>query len=227
MNPQAKLSASYSPVSVLAAVIFSALVLWVPELRAQKAELQERVGDLKESMAKNKEALSHYTWEETVTIYLKGEEKMAFRPGFKFPVFETDFGNLGILLGWDLAFPESARSLALDGAELIVVPANWEAPNVEEWKTYLLARAYENAVFVGGANRLGNEYTYSFFGESQLIGPRGELYAQVPRDPETDAPQEGWAVAQIDLDLVKKYREELLLFQARQPGVYRAVVKQY
>jgi predicted amidohydrolase len=160
-------------------------------------------------------------------VHLKGEEKMAFRPGFKFPIFETDFGNIGILLGWDLAFPESARSLALDGAELIVVPANWEAPNVEEWKSYLLARAYENAVFVGGANRLGSEYTYSFFGETQVIGPRGELYAQVPKDEETDLPQEGWAVAQIDLDLVKKYREELQVFQARQPGAYRTVVKQY
>jgi predicted amidohydrolase len=155
-------------------------------------------------------------------VHLKGEEKMAFRPGFKFPVFETDFGIIGILLGWDLAFPEAARSLALDGAELVVVPANWEAPNVEEWKSYLLSRAYENAVFMGGANRLGSEYTYSFFGETQVIGPRGELYAEVPKEEETNLPQEGWAV-----DLVKKYREELQVFQARQPSAYRSVVKQY
>ena len=75
MNPRSKFFASCSPVSALGTVIVSAVVLWVPTLRAQKAELQERVGDLKASMAKNKEALSHYTWEETVTIYLKGEEK--------------------------------------------------------------------------------------------------------------------------------------------------------
>jgi len=75
MNPRRKFFPSYSPVSALVTVILSAVVLWVPTLRAQKPELQERVGDLKESMAKNKEALSHYTWEETVTIYLKGEEK--------------------------------------------------------------------------------------------------------------------------------------------------------
>lgn len=160
-------------------------------------------------------------------VHLKGEEKMAFRAGFKFPVFETDFGNLGILLGWDLAFPETARALALDGAELIVVPANWEAPNLEEWKTYLLARAYENAVFVGGANRIGDEYTYSFFGETLILGPRGELYGQVPRDEENNLPQEGWALGKLDLDLVKKYREELQLFQARQPTAYRSVVKPY
>lgn len=160
-------------------------------------------------------------------VHLKGEEKMAFRPGFKFPVFECDFGNVGMLLGWDLAFPEAARSLALEGAELVVVPANWEAPNVEEWKTYLLTRAYENSVFVGGANRIGDEYTYSFFGETMLIGPRGELYGEVPRNEEDNTPQEGWALGKVDLDAIKKYREELQLFQARQPAAYRAVVKQY
>lgn len=160
-------------------------------------------------------------------VHLKGEEKMAFRAGFKFPVLETDFGMVGMMLGWDLAFPEVARSLALEGAELLLVLANWEAPHVEEWKTYLLARAYENSVFVAGANRIGDEYTYSFFGETMLIGPRGELYGQVPRNAENNLPQEGWALAKIDLDLVKKYREELQLFQARQPSAYRAVVKPY
>ncbi len=176
-------------------------------------------------------------------VHLKGEEKMAFRAGFKFPVFETDFGQVGLLLGWDLAFPEAARSLALDGAEVLAVCANWEKPHVEEWRAYLLARAYENSIFVAGANRIGDEYTYSFFGESMLIGPRGELYGQMPKDepavegegegeegegtPEEVAPKEAFAVAKVDLDLIKKYREELQLFQSRQPTAYRTVVKPY
>lgn len=159
-------------------------------------------------------------------VHLKGEEKLAFRPGFKFPVFETDFGRIGLLLGWDLAFPEAARSLALDGAEVLAVLANWEAPNVEEWRTCLLARAYENSLFVAGANRIGDEYTYSFFGESMIIGPRGELYAQVVRSQD-DTPQEAFAAAKLDLEQVRKYREELQLFQARQPTAYRAVVRPY
>ncbi len=159
-------------------------------------------------------------------VHLKGEEKLAFRAGYKFPVFETDFGNVGLLVGWDLAFPEAARSLALDGAEILAVCANWEKPHVEEWRAYLLARAYENALFIGGANRIGDEYTYSFFGESMIIGPRGELYAQVPKG-EDDMPQEAFACARVDLDHIKKYREELQLFQARQPTAYRAVVKPY
>ncbi len=159
-------------------------------------------------------------------VHLKGEEKLAFRAGYKFPVIETDFGLIGLMLGWDLAFPETARSLALDGAELLVACANWEAPHVEEWRAYMLARAYENALFVAGANRIGDEYTYSFFGESMIIGPRGELYAQVLRD-ENDKPKEAYALAKLDLDLIKKHREELQLMQSRQPAAYRAVVRQY
>src|ERR671933_84435 len=160
-------------------------------------------------------------------VHLKGEQKLAFRAGQKFRVFETDFGMIGLLLGWDLAFPEAARALALDGAELLVVPANWEAPNIDEWRAYLLARAYENSIFVAGANRIGDEYTYSFFGESMLIGPRGELYGQVPRGKDDDLPQEAYALAKIDLDQIKKHREELQLFQARQPSAYRGVMGQY
>ena len=159
-------------------------------------------------------------------VHLKPEERPIFRCGFRFPVFETDFGMVGLLLGWDLAFPEAARSLALDGAELIAVPANWEAQSIEEWQTYLRARAFENSIFVAGANRIGDEYTYAFGGESAVIGPRGESCASVGCD-EHDRPKEAYALAKIDLDEVKKYREELQTMQSRQPAAYRAVVRNY
>lgn len=159
-------------------------------------------------------------------VHLKPEERPIFRGGFRLPVFPTSFGTIGLLLGWDLAFPEAARALAIDGAEILVVPANWEAQSIEEWKTYLRARAYENSIFVAGVNRIGDEYTYSFGGESAIIGPRGEAYASVGRD-ENDRPKEAYTIARIDLDAVKKYREELQTMQSRQPSVYRAVVRNY
>jgi predicted amidohydrolase len=159
-------------------------------------------------------------------VHLKPEERPIFRGGFRFPVFQTTFGAVGLLLGWDLAFPEAARSLALDGAELIVAPANWEAQSIEEWQTYLRARALENAMFVAGVNRIGDEYTYAFGGASAVIAPRGEIVASVGRD-ENDRPKEAYAIAKIDLDDVKKYREELQTMQSRQPAVYRAVVRNY
>lgn len=159
-------------------------------------------------------------------VHLKPEERPIFRGGYKFPVFETTFGVIGMLIGWDLAFPEAARSLALDGAELIVAPANWENQSIEEWKTYLRARAFENSLFIAGANRIGDEYTYSFGGESAVMAPRGETLAYVGRD-ENERPKEAYSIAKIDLDLVKKYREELQIMQSRQPATYRGVVRNY
>jgi omega-amidase len=109
---------------------------------------------------------------------------------------------------------------------LIVAPACWETQAIEEWQTYLRARALENSIFVAGVNRIGDEYTYSFGGESALIGPRGESHARVSRD-DNDRPKEAYAIAKIDLDNVKKYREELQIMQSRQPAVYRGVVRNY
>lgn len=153
--------------------------------------------------------------------HLKGEERLAFRPGFKNLAVETPFGQVGLLLGWDLAFPEAARCLTLQGVDLLCVMANWENPNAAEWRAYITARAFENAIFVAAANRLGEEYTISFFGDSLIMGPRGEVYASF------DENGEGYRVATVDLDEVKRYREELQILQCRQPQSYRQIVKMY
>jgi predicted amidohydrolase len=162
-------------------------------------------------------------------VHLRGEERMTFRPGFRYQVLETDFGAVGLMLGWDLSFPEVARSLALEGAELLIVAANWEVPHSDEWRTYLHARAYENAVFVAAANRVGSEPSYSFFGDSAVIGPRGQVYSSLADevDPETGEPVEGYVVAKIDMDDVRRFREEFQMFQYREPNTYRPVVKKY
>jgi predicted amidohydrolase len=162
-------------------------------------------------------------------IHLRGEERMAFREGYKLPVIETEVGNIGLMCGYDLAFPEVARSLVLDGADVLCVVANWEASGIDEWKTYLRARAYENAVFVVGANRVGEDVTLTFGGESMIVGPRGQIFASLATetDPNTGAPLEGFAVARIDLDEVRKNREEYQLIQNRQPLVYKSIVRRY
>lgn len=118
-------------------------------------------------------------------VHLRGEERMAFREGFKLPVFDTgEIGKIGLMLGWDLAYPEVARSLALDGAELLCCIANWETTEIDEWKTYVRARAYENALFVAAANRVGKDVTMSFGGESMIVGPRGRVHAALETEAE-------------------------------------------
>ncbi|KAB2904461.1 MAG: carbon-nitrogen hydrolase family protein [Anaerolineae bacterium] len=160
-------------------------------------------------------------------MHLRGEERMAFREGYKLPVFETEtIGTVGMLLGWDLAFPETARSLALDGAELVISMTNWETAQMEEYRSYVKSRAFENSVFMVVSNRVGEDVTLSFGGESMIVGPRGKVYSSL--DEKTDGkPNEGFSVARIDLDEVRKYREEFQYLQARQPTNYKSVVKRY
>ena len=161
-------------------------------------------------------------------LHLPGEERLAFRPGYRLPTFETSFGQMGVLIGWDLAFPEVPRSLTLDGAELLCVCANWGHPPaqawepcVDEWRTFVQARAMENAFFVAASNRIGEEYSYHFVGQSLIAGPRGEVYASM------DEEIEGYAIAAVDLDIVRKTREDLQLIQCRVPQAYRAIVRKY
>lgn len=187
-------------------------------------------------------------------LHLKGEERMAFREGYRLPVFETEIGTIGFVLGWDLAFPEVARSLVLDGAEILCALASWEKEEIDEWKTYLKARALENACFVAGSNRVGEDVTINFGGESMIVSPRGKIMASLAGDapveekkeePKKDEEKkdeekkedtkkerkekyvEGYCVARIDLDEVKKQREERLTLQARQPTSYRNIVRKY
>lgn len=162
-------------------------------------------------------------------VHLRGEERMAFREGIKLPISDTEIGTVSMMIGYDLAFPELARSLALNGAELLIVLANWEASQMDEWKTYIRARAYENAVFIAATNRIGEDVTMTFGGESMVVGPRGEIYASMAddTDPDTGEPQEGFAIARVNLGDVRKYREEYQFIQNRQPLMYRAIVKKY
>jgi len=162
-------------------------------------------------------------------VHLRGEERMAFREGYKLPVVDTEIGSIGLMLGYDLAFPEVARALTLDGAEILAVCANWEAQSIDEWKTYMRSRAYENACYMVGANRIGEDVTITFGGESMIVGPRGQIHATLATetDPDTGAPLEGFAVARVDLDEVRHNREDHQYIQNRQPLVYKAVVRRY
>lgn len=154
-------------------------------------------------------------------VHLRGEERIVFRAGYRFPVFETAFGPVGLLAGWDVVFPEAARSLVLDAAELIVVCAAWDETWREVWPILVRARAAENAVFVAAANRGGEEPSYRFCGGSLVAGPGGEVHTFI------EEPAEGYALATIDLDRVREARERWQLIQQREPAAYRAVVRKY
>jgi predicted amidohydrolase len=162
-------------------------------------------------------------------VHLHGEEQLAFRRGLRFPIFETRHGMLGLLSGYDLAFPEAARSLALDGAELLLVAANIESAQMDEQRIFLQARALENSLFIAAANRVGEDVTLSFGGESGIVTPQGTFLASLQGElqPETNLPAEGYAVARFDLGDVRRTRETRHTLQHRAPDAYKMIVKKY
>ncbi len=154
-------------------------------------------------------------------LHLRGEEQMLFRPGFRLEPVETPLGMIGLQVGWDIAFPEGARSLCLDGAEILLVSAAWDSARADEWRTFVSARAAENACFVCAANRIGEEPATTFCGESMIVGPRGQVVVDL------DEATEGYIVAKLNLDENRRLREETQIFQTRQPLSYRSIVRKY
>jgi predicted amidohydrolase len=128
-------------------------------------------------------------------IHLFGDESLYFAPGDRpFSVDEVDSTRVGIMICFDHLFPESARSLALQGADVIAHPANLIIPDLAQ--RTMTVRALENGVFTATANRVGEEArsdtTLRYTGRSQIVSPRGEVLVRLSPDrPES-------AVVEID-----------------------------
>ena len=103
----------------------------------------------------------------------------------------------------------------------MTVSANWEEQFAESWRAHLISRASENSIFVAASNRVGEEPTMRFMGDSLLAGPGAEVYTLL------NELTEGYAIATVDLDEVRKVREDRQLIQYREPLAYRAIVRKY
>lgn len=106
-------------------------------------------------------------------VHLAGGEKIGLTPGNSFPVFETNIGNIGILVCWDMQYPEAARELVLNGADVIVCPT-WGWENI-----YGLSRAYENDIVVAAAMALPpNGIIEGLRSPSTIVHGSGSILAQ-------------------------------------------------
>lgn len=145
---------------------------------------------------------------------LPGEARW-FAAGAAYPVWDTPLGRLGPLICWDAAFPEAARASALAGADLLLVAAAWEEPFRHHWGLAVRARALDNAVPVAAVNRTGPDIGLTFFGESALAGPDGQIAAAAP------ALAEGLVYGRFRHSAVRRYRTEFgQMLKDRRPHTY-------
>lgn len=151
--------------------------------------------------------------------HLWAQDRLYFREGSEYPVFETKYGNIGIAICYDIGFPESVRSLALAGAEMIFIPAAWRIEDLDMWNLNVPQRALENIVFTIGVNRVGKEGDLHMFGGSKVCNPRGKIIRELPFDEELVE------VVEIDLEDINKYRTEISYLRDRKPTIYNKLVE--
>lgn len=145
-------------------------------------------------------------------------ERFYFRSGSECPVFDTDFGRLGVMICYDMGFPEVARMLALQGADLVVCPSAWCAEDMDVWDVNAPARALENTVFLAAVNRYGVEDDLVMPGHTCLCNPRGHVVSRLEEE------SEGVLHAEIDLGTVAAFRERSPYLRDRRPDLYDLVL---
>ncbi|HIA72603.1 MAG TPA: acyltransferase [Phycisphaerales bacterium] len=151
-------------------------------------------------------------------------EKFYFKPGnLGYPVFETSAGKIGVYICYDRHFPEGARELGLNGAEIVFNPSATVAGLSEYlWKLEQPAHAVANQFYVGAINRVGKEEPWGigeFYGQSYFCNPRGQLMVEGSRD------KDEVIIADLDLDMIEEVRNTWQFFRDRRPESYTQITK--
>lgn len=141
------------------------------------------------------------------------DEEKYLTAGDHLALVETEWATVGLTICYDLRFPEIFRRYALDGAQLIFVPAEWPHPRLAHWQTLLRARAIENQCFIVACNRVGHSAGEEFLGHSCIIDPWGATVIE-------GGESEMLLTAEIDLARVDEVRKRIPVFQDRRPDIY-------
>ncbi len=112
------------------------------------------------------------------------EERRYFRPGYQVGVFETELGKIGLIICYDIFFPEVSRLTRLEGAQLIICISASPATRRAFFETLTAARAIENTTFLAYVNLVGIEDGLQFWGGSRLVGPNGKVLLKAKYDDE-------------------------------------------
>lgn len=152
-------------------------------------------------------------------------EKFYFKPGnLGYPVFETRYAKVGVYICYDRHFPDGARILGLNGAEIVFNPSATVAGLSEYlWKLEQPAHCVANQYFIGAINRVGREKPWNigeFYGQSYFCDPRGQMIAVGPRH------RDAVVTASLDLDQILEVRKVWQFFRDRRPDTYQELVQQ-
>lgn len=153
-------------------------------------------------------------------VALDYDESEHVEQGHELCVFDTDFGRVGMMVCYDLRFPEVARTMALEGAEIIFCPAEFPAgnplpPRTDHWDVLVQATALQNLTWTVACNNFGaTPDGQNPFGRSMCVDPWGIVVAQC-------GGHEDIVLAEIDLDYQKSVRKSVASWENRRPELYK------
>ncbi|HHV56590.1 MAG TPA: carbon-nitrogen family hydrolase [Firmicutes bacterium] len=150
---------------------------------------------------------------DKIHLFSPSGEKDRFAAGTTPSLFTLEGISLASIICYDLRFPELVRGLALAGAQVLFVPAEWPHPRVEHWRTLLRARAIENQFFVVACNACGPVGNLVNSGHSAVIDPWGEVLVEAGEE-------EVILSVNLNLDSVAEVRRRIAVFADRRPEVY-------
>jgi predicted amidohydrolase len=143
---------------------------------------------------------------------LTGENKY-FRAGNKAVVAKTSVGTVGLMTCYDLRFPELCRSLALQGARIVLISAAWPLSRIDHWNILLKARAVENQLFIIAANMCGRDPDIVYGGCSQIVSPQGVVLAKTGSKARLLS-------AEINMNELEDFRKQIPCLKERAPDAY-------
>jgi len=149
-------------------------------------------------------------------------EKYYFKPGNTgYPVFQTKFGRIGVYICYDRRFPEGARALGINGAEIVFIPSATSGTSIRTWHVEQRAHAIANRYFVGTLNRVGKEDIgpNEFYGQSYFCDPDGVVLAQ------GSAESEDIVLADLDFSTLQDARLNLNVWRDRRPETYESLIQ--
>jgi beta-ureidopropionase len=152
-------------------------------------------------------------------------EKYYFKPGNTgYPVFDTRYCKVGVYICYDRHFPEGARLLGINGAELVMNPSATVAGLSQHlWKLEQPAHAVANGYYVGAINRVGTEAPWNigrFYGTSYFVDPRGQFLATGSED------KDELVTADLNMDTIEEVRRVWQFYRDRRPDSYGDMVRQ-
>lgn len=162
----------------------------------------------------NKNGETAYTYDKIHLVPMLDEHLYLTEGESPVRIFELDGRKMGVVICYDLRFPELIRSLALQGAEVVFVVAEWPIARERHWEVLQQARAIENQLFVVSCNRVGTYDGVQFAGKSMVINPWGEIVEKGSNE------QEETLITTLDLNEVVRIRKEVPVFSSRLPHLY-------